>query len=192
MAPTVPMRPARRLPRQGTLALVLIASGLGGCADDPAEQPLPVERAAYLQLDGCVQDWGSEADCEPQPSGATGEFNPAGMDQAGVSPGQSQGSAGTHSSVYGGHGGGGHVRWLGPYFSRNGTVYRYDGRIQPGQALPQHADALRAELRSPAQIYHQTTGRYASTPAHAQAASAKTARGRGGFGSIGRGLSGGG
>lgn len=172
--------------RQGRLALVLIAAGgglasLGGCAPDPQDQPQELSRAEYVNVTDCVQDWGSEADCEP-------EFNERGLDQF-----RQAASAPTTGSSYSGGHGSGHsggvgslVRWVGPYFSRGGQVYRYDGRVDTFTAPPSRAAALRSQNLSVNQVYATPGGRYASTPPAPQATSAKTARGRGGFGGTGR------
>lgn len=184
--------------RQGTLALVLISSaaGLGGCAPDVpdvSDTPVEVARAEYVAVDDCVRDWGSEGDCE-----AT--FNPEAMD--GQTPTASSGhaAAGTSSGYRSGtaghlvhHG----VRWLGPYFTRSGTVYRYDGRIEQLRSLPPAAAQAPAQPLSPRQIYAAASGRYATTAAHLDAApvkpgSAAAARGRGGFGGTGRAFASGG
>lgn len=179
------MRRRPTAPRQGSLALVLIttAGGLAGCAPDgpdAADQPVEVARAEYVAVDDCVRDWGSEGDCE-----AT--FNPEAMD--GPAAAASQGGGGSGSTYR--SGGGSTVRWLGPYFSRSGTVYRYDGRIEQMRQLPLGAASARMQPLSPRQIYAAPAGRYATIAAHADAAPVKpgaaaAARGRGGFGSTGR------
>lgn len=187
----MPRRP--NTPRQGSLALVLIATagGLGGCApDEPdvSDVPVPVARAEYVAVDDCVRDWGSEGDCE-----AT--FNPEAMD------GQTPTASNGHSAAGSGYrsGGAGNalhhgVRWLGPYFTRSGTVYRYDGRIEQLRGLPPGATNAAMQPLSPRQIYSAPDGRYATTAAHPNAApvkpgSAAAARGRGGFGGTGRAMS---
>ncbi|MBP6902957.1 MAG: hypothetical protein KBC73_22890 [Burkholderiaceae bacterium] len=177
-------RAPRRQARQGRLALVLIATssglaGLSGCAPDPQDQPQELARAEYVDVADCVQDWGSEADCEP-------EFNERGLDQFR----QAASAPATGSSYSGGYrsGSGSLVRWLGPFYSRGGQVYRYDGRVEPLAAQPSRAAALRSQTLSVNQVYATPGGRYASTPAAPQATGAKTARGRGGFGGIGRGV----
>lgn len=176
--------------RQGTLALVLISSaaGLTGCAPDApdvSDTPVEVARAEYVAVDDCVRDWGSESDCE-----AT--FDPQGMD------GQTPTSSSAHGAAGGGYrsgtvGNAVHhtVRWLGPYFTRAGTVYRYDGRIEQLASLPPAAAQAPVQPLSPRQIYAAGSGRYATTAAHPDAApvkpgSAAAARGRGGFGGTGR------
>jgi uncharacterized protein YgiB involved in biofilm formation len=163
--------------RQGTLALVLIASagGLAGCGPDPNDAPVQVSRAEYTRVEDCIQDWGSEAECE---------FDPSGMDQPGAAASANRGSSSGYAGSGGHHGGG--VRWLGPWFSQSGTVYRYDGRIEPLRQLPTHASGLTGGTRSVNQIYTAPNGRYATTSAHPQANGAKTASGRGGFGGTGR------
>ena len=65
-------------------------------------------------------------------------------------------------------------------------VYRYDGRVEALQRQPVLASALRTQTQSVNQLYAAPSGRYATTSAHPQASPAKTARGRGGFGSMGR------
>ena len=45
---------------------------------------------------------------------------------------------------------------------------------------------MRTQTQSVNQLYAATSGRYATTSAHPQATPAKSARGRGGFGSTGR------
>lgn len=171
--------------RQGSLALVLIttAGGLAGCAPDApdtADQPVEVARAEYVAVDDCVRDWGSEGDCEAS-------FNPEAMDgqAAAAGPSASSGSGSSYRS-----GGSSSVRWLGPFFSRSGTVYRYDGRIEQLRQLPPGVAHARMQTLSPRQIYAAPAGRYATTAAHADAAPVKpgaaAVRGRGGFGSIGR------
>jgi hypothetical protein len=174
---TKPTKPHGR----GALHLVLIATAtaLPGCADDPADMPEPMTRAGYDTQQACVQDWGSEEDCEP------GSFDPQGMDGVQAQGGHgSSGGSGFGSSY--GH------RWWGPYFSRSGTVYRYDGREQWRGARPLHAAVLREQVLSARQVFN-TPGRYATTPVHAQSGRAKlVATGRGGFGGIGRGFTGGG
>lgn len=162
--------------RQGRLALVLIASAgsLAGCGPDPNDAPQELRRAEYTRVEDCVQDWGSEAECE---------FDPTALDGAPPVTSSGGGSS-TLSSGY--RSGGGGLRWLGPWFSRAGTVYRYDGRVEALQRQPMLASALRTQTQSVNQLYAATSGRYATTSAHPQASPAKTARGRGGFGSTGR------
>lgn len=167
--------PPKRRHRQGRLALVLIASagGLAGCGPDPNDAPVELTRAEYTRVEDCVQDWGSEAECE---------FDITGMDKPGAA-----GANATHGIASSGwHGSGGGLRWLGPWFSRAGTVYRYDGRVEALQHLPSHASGVSTSTRSVNQVYAATSGRYATTSAHPQATAAKTARGRGGFGGTGR------
>ncbi|MDT7835541.1 hypothetical protein [Aquabacterium sp. OR-4] len=176
--------------RQGSLALVLIstAGGLGGCAPevaDVSDLPVQVARAEYVVVDDCVRDWGSEGDCE-----AT--FNPEAMDGQGTASGNtgSSASSGGGSSFRSGSSGSA-VRWLGPYFSRSGVVYRYDGRVELMRQLPPGAVHARSQSLSPRQIYAAPSGRYATTAAHPDAAmvkpgAAQAARGRGGFGGTGR------
>lgn len=167
------LRPAHR---QGTLALVLIASasGLVGCSEDPNNIPVEVSRAQYTTIDDCVQDWGSESACE---------YNPNGMDGQALSGGQT--TSGAHASHSGGH-------WRGPWYSRAGTVYHYDGRVEPLRQMPSHASTVHTQIQTANQIYSASSGRYATTPAHAKATSAKIASGRGGFGGTGRHASSGG
>ena len=164
-------RPTRR---QGRLALVLIASAgsLAGCGPDPNDTPQDLLRAEYPRVEDCVQDWGSESECE---------FDPTALDGTASAP-----SSGGSTFSGQGHGGGGALRWLGPWFSRAGTVYRYDGRVEPLQRQPLLASALRSQRQSVNQLYAAVGGRYATTSAHPQASAAKTAHGRGGFGSTGR------
>lgn len=183
----------RRAHHQGRLALVLIASagglagGLAGCGADPNDTPVEVSRAVYTQIEDCVQDWGSEADCE---------FDPSGMDNApgaGAPPGQASSAAGSgHSTAHSTHYNGSGIRWMGPWFSRSGTVYRYDGRVEALQRLPSRNTGMDTWTQSANEIYANTKGRYATTAAHPQASPAKSARsaqsasGRGGFGGTGR------
>lgn len=78
--------------------------------------------------------------------------------------------------------GNGHVvtRWWGPYYTRSGSVYHYDGRITQQGGIPLNASGVTQQTLTPNQMAAQP-GRYATT-----------ARGRGGFGGTGRGVSGGG
>jgi len=171
--------PARRATGQGALALVLIASasGLSGCGDDPNNAPVEVSRAQYADISDCVQDWGSESACE---------YNPVGMDGQNLNTGPGSTNS---TSVH--HGSSGY--WRGPWYSRSGTVYHYDGRVEPLAKAPSHANSVYTQTQSVNQIYSASSGRYATTPAHSHATTAKTASGRGGFGGTGRhGSSGGG
>lgn len=164
-------------PRRGQLRLVIIAaaaSGLSACGDDRNEIPQSVSRAQYDTFEACVEDWGSDQDCEPQLA--------ASDTAASAAPAQNTSHAGGHGIYH----------WWGPYYSRAGTVYRYDGREDTLLRQPARAGRIITQDMTPAQIY-ASTGRYASTPVHTQAGKAKSqASGRGGFGGTGRGVSGGG
>ena len=76
----------------------------------------------------------------------------------------------------------GHVytRWWGPYYTRSGTVYHYDGRTSQQAGTPLNATGIMQQTLTPNQMATQP-GRYAATP-----------KGRGGFGGTGRAASGGG
>ena len=159
------------------MVLVLIASagGLAGCGPDPNDAPIQTSRAEYTRVEDCIEDWGGEAECE---------FDPSGMDRPGAAASASRSAGSTYISSTGHHSGG--VRWLGPWFSQSGTVYRYDGRVEALRQMPTHAAGLSTSTQSVNQIYAAPSGRYATTSAHPQANGAKTARGRGGFGGTGR------
>jgi hypothetical protein len=193
-----PRKGARRH-RRGALKLVLLGAATGSlvaCGADPNDQPQELARASYASAEECAQDWGDAEQCEPQlvSSGPTNyssdAFNPEGWQ------GGTGGSSGAGGAGYGGYAGGPRYRWWGPYFNRSGQVYHYDGRITALRSPPAHANAVVREMASLNEVYGLRGGRYATTPAHAEAAAVKsTARGavaRGGFGSIGRGGSGGG
>lgn len=170
-------KPVPTTRRQGTLALVLIAStgGLAGCGPDPNDAPITMSRAEYTQVEDCIQDWGSEADCE---------FDPSGMDQPGAAASGPNNGSSSHLGAGSRHSGG--LRWLGPWYSRSGMVYRYDGRVEALGRLPSRASNLLDGSQSLNQLYSASKGRYATASAHPSAHPAKTAAGRGGFGGTGR------
>lgn len=76
--------------------------------------------------------------------------------------------------------GGGHAWFYGPYFSRNGTVYGYDGNIYKRDPSHLPSSRLGNTVKSVTSIegIHSTQGAYASTPkvALSPAARAMTAR----------------
>jgi uncharacterized protein YgiB involved in biofilm formation len=155
---------------RGGLQLVLISSAaalLPGCGPDPLDTPEPMSRAQYANMEDCLQDWRDESECEPRRTDASGATSSGGV-----------------------------LRWWGPYYTRSGQVYRYNGRVEQVPVNVSHAQGFESRLLSPRQVYASPTGRYANVPAAPGASPAKSAQGsavkRGGFGSIGRGFSGGG
>lgn len=169
--------PAARRHGRGRLQLVLLASAgavLPGCGPSVDDQPVALQRAEYASVEDCLKDWRDEAECEPRRTG---------------------GSLG--GSGYAGGGGGaspGRLGWWGPYYTQSGQVYRYNGRVETAHVDVRHATQVQHSALSPNQIYNASgSGRYASVAPAPGAAPAKTsAVGRGGFGSTGRGGSGGG
>lgn len=147
------------LRKQGHLALVLIAAPLAGCGPDANDTPQAVTRAQYASLEDCLHDWRSPEECSAQPAATeTGASSP-------------------------GHGGGGvrpRMVWWGPYYTRGGTVYHYDGNVTQQAVAPTRASAFTNETLAAHQMYNRP-GYIASGP-----------KGRGGFGNTGRAASGGG
>lgn len=173
--PHPPQPPIRRRHRRGGLQLVLISSAgavLTGCAPDPIDTPVALSRAQYASVEDCLQDWRDESECEPQRDGA---------------------SSGSGSSA--GSGGARRLVWWGPYYTRSGQVYRYNGRIEQVPLQVNHAQQVVERTMSAREVYAAPSGRYFGTPPAPDASPAKAAAARsgaGGFGNIGRGLSGGG
>ena len=168
-------RPSRPRPphRRGRLQLVLISSAgavLSGCAPDPIDTPVALSRAQYASVEDCLQDWRDESECEPQRDTAT----------------SSSGGTGAGSAR--------RLVWWGPYYTRSGQVYRYNGRIEQVPVQVNHAQQVVDRTMSAREVYAAPSGRYFGTPPAPEASPAKTATrsGAGGFGNIGRGLSGGG
>jgi hypothetical protein len=159
--------------RRGHLQLVLISSAgavISGCAPDPIDTPVALSRAQYASVEDCLQDWRDESECEPQ------------RDTTASGGGASSGGARR-------------LVWWGPYYTRSGQVYRYNGRIEQMPVQVNNAQQVINRTMTAREVYAAPSGRYFGTPPAPDASAAKTAAARsgaGGFGGTGRGLSGGG
>lgn len=177
--PTKPRKPWAR----GPVRLVLLGSttalALAGCDDAPGpdDTPVALERPHYAWFEDCVEDWQDPRLCESGDSvelPADASFDETGADRGGPAPGAG--------------GGGARGGWWGPYYSRSGAAYLYDGRIVRLASLPARAVGHLVRTASLGQVYRSPTGRYATTPPHPDGASpakvaASRAVSRGGFGS---------
>lgn len=166
---------------------------LSGCSDDtPANTEVQVKQDFYASLEDCQRDWGSEAqNCQQ----ALGTTTANGQDTVtsgyaasnATASNTTSGTASTTSSA-GYHGGGGGYRYSGPryfwYRHENGgypMAVEADGKTRSiiGSRIPP----------SGAQFANQTVNTKTTMPTHMTASKSVI---RSGFGSFGRGASGGG
>lgn len=178
--------------RSITVPLIFLGTlgGLTYChnsADVPADTVVQVKQDFYASLEDCQRDWGSEAQNCQQALGTTTVNGQDTVTSGYTGTNAATGSSSSASSGYHGGGGGGY-RYSGPrYFWYRNESGGYPMAIDPdGKTRPVIGSRIPP---SGAQFASQSLNTRTIMPTHMTASKGVI---RSGFGSTGRGLSGGG